>query len=212
MPQDSDAGAAQAREDLCRYLSACYYEPDPAFVEEGLFESIREAAARLDPTLAEPAAALGADFAAHDLQTLLVDYTRLFIGPVEPRARPYGSVWLEREDQLMQASTMDVLDAYRAGGFEVAEDFRELPDHVAVELEFLYVLIFRENAARRDGRPADLLEADALRRGFLGRHLGRWVGPFAQACQAGAECGFYRELAELTRRFVALEQARPAPG
>ncbi|MDP3865805.1 MAG: hypothetical protein Q8Q75_13955, partial [Rhodoferax sp.] len=67
---------ASAREDLFRFLSACYYEPAPEFAEEKLFDSIRLAAARVDPDLADAARRLGEAFAAQDLQTLLVDYTR----------------------------------------------------------------------------------------------------------------------------------------
>ena len=33
---------ATARQDLCRFLSACYYEPAPEFAEEKLFDSMRD--------------------------------------------------------------------------------------------------------------------------------------------------------------------------
>ena len=89
-----DPDQAGAREDLCRYLAGCYYEPGPEFAEEGLFDSMLAAASRIDPGLAEHARRLGEAFAAQDLQTLLVDYTRLFLGPVQTLAKPYGSVWL----------------------------------------------------------------------------------------------------------------------
>ena len=87
----------------------------------------------------------------------------------------------------------------------MSEDFRELPDHIAVELEFLYLLIYRENEAQRNGEPEALQAIAALRKRFLDEHLGRWIGPFADAVKTGAQCAFYRELAELTKRFVELE-------
>ena len=65
------------------------------------------AAARIDPELAERARKLGEAFAAQDLQTLLVDYTRLFLGPVQPLARPYASFWLTAKTTLMQDATME---------------------------------------------------------------------------------------------------------
>ena len=93
-------------------------------------------------------------------------------------AKPYGSVWLRRRQQaLMQDSTMAVLELYDEGGFEIDEDFRELPDHVAAELEFLYLLIFRENEAQRKGDLDALAAASDLRRRFLAEHLGAWIGP-----------------------------------
>ena len=39
---DHDKGAA--REDLCRLLAACYYEPGPEFAEEKVFDSMLDAA------------------------------------------------------------------------------------------------------------------------------------------------------------------------
>jgi TorA maturation chaperone TorD len=94
------------------------------------------------------------------------------------------------------------------GGFDIAEDFRELPDHIAAELEFLYLLLWKENEARRDGDGAALAATTALRRRFLGGHLGSWAGRFAAAVREGAQTAYYRELAELTDRFVILEASR----
>lgn len=203
-----DPELAHASEDLCRFLSACYYEPDPAFTEEHLFDSMCEAARRTDPELGEQARRLGAAFAEQDLQTLLVDYTRLFLGPVDPRARPYASCWLRGEPDSMQDSATGTLALYREGGFELGEDFHDRPDHVAVELEFLYLLTFnRRRAAQARDLPA-LARAEALRRRFLGEHLGAWIGPFAAAVAAGAQTPFYRLLAEMTHGFVRIESGR----
>lgn len=207
-----DTGQAAARADLSRFLAACYYEPAPEFAEEKLFESMEQAAARVDPELAAGARRLGEAFAADSLEDLLVDYTRLFLGPVDAKARPYGSVWLGPDKLTMQESTMALLALYEEGGFEMAEDFRELPDHVAAELEFLYLLLFHEsrpNARAAAGEPGDPV---ALRKRLLGEHLGVWARPFSEALKAGAQSAFYRELADLTGRFVAMESRRAAAG
>ncbi len=161
MPDD-ELQWASARADLCRLLAACYYEPGPEFTDEKLFEAMHAAAALIDPALAADVRSLGGSFAAEDAQTLLVDYTRLFLGPVHMLARPYGSSWLSGEAALMQSSTMDVLDLYKQCGFAIDTDFQELPDHVAVELEFLYLLLFRQAQARHDGSAEDLAAAAAL--------------------------------------------------
>lgn len=208
---DYDADKASAREDLCRFLSACYYEPDAAFAEELLFDSMHAAAARIDPEMAESARRLGEAFTAQDLETLLVDYTRLFLGPPEALARPYGSFWLSGDKTVMQDSTMAVLELYREGGFELDEEFLEVPDHVAVELEFLYLLTFKRNEARRLGDEVATAAWDQLHDLFLRGHLGAWIAPFTQAVKANAETAFYRELADLTVRFVQREATRLQP-
>ncbi|MFZ3081110.1 TorD/DmsD family molecular chaperone [Rhodoferax ferrireducens] len=196
---------ATARADLCRFLSACYYEPAPEFAEENLFHSMLVAAASIHPDLADSARKLGEAFAAQDLQTLLVDYTRLFLGPMQALASPYGSSWLSAPVQTEENPPLAVLDLYSAGGFEIDEEFRELPDHVAVELEFLYLLIFNKNQASQAGNMDDLTLTELLQRRFLGEHLGVWMGPFAAAVKAGADTVFYRELAAFTERFVRME-------
>ncbi len=200
---DLDLGAARA--DLCRLLAACFYEPGPEFAEERLFESMLGAATLVGPEYASLAQRLGDAYAAEDPQALLVDYTRLFLGPVDAPAKPYGSVWLTGEATLMQPSSMAVLEIYREGGFDLSEDFRELPDHVAAELEFLYLTLFRENAAERAADLEAIAATLALRRRFLAGHLGAWIEPFARAMEAAAQTDYYRILGPLTRRFVASE-------
>jgi TorA maturation chaperone TorD len=205
MPAD-DFDALAARADLSRLLAACYYEPGPEFVEEGLFDSLLAAAARLDGGLAAGARRLGEAFAAEDLQELRIDYTRLFLGPVEAPAPPYGSVWLDARQGLMQESTLAMLDLYAEGGFEIDESFRDLPDHVAAELEFLYLLLFRQAEALRAGDAQAQARFAGLQKLLLDRHLGRWGLPFAAAAAAAAQTAFYRELAGLTAAFLGAEK------
>jgi len=205
---EHEKGAARA--ELLRFIAACYYQPCAEFAEEGLFDSMLDAATRIDPHLAAHARRLGEQFCAEGIENLLLDYTRLFLGPTHVIAKPYGSVWLTGEGGLMQDSTMAVLDLYEEGGFEMDGEFRELPDHIAAELEFLYLLLFRENEAHRAGDAGAASAIADLRKRFFDQHLGRWVGPFTAAVTAGAQSLFYRELAELTGRCVTMEASAGA--
>src|SRR3990172_6587583 len=159
---DQEQGAA--RENLCRFLAACYYQPGPEYAEEKVFDSMLDAATRIHPDLAMHARRLGEEFSAAGPESLLVDYTRLFLGPTHIVAMPYGSVWLHGEKALMRDSTMAVQELYHESGFEIDEDFRELPNHIAAELEFLYLLIYRENEARRNDDPEALRAVTGLRK------------------------------------------------
>ena len=200
-----DFDALAARADLCRLLAACFFEPGPEFAEEKLFDSMVKAASCVDAALAEHARRLGDAYAAEDAQELLVDYTRLFLGPVEALSQPYGSVWLEQRQSLMQDSTLAVISLYEAGGVEVDEDFRDLPDHIVAELEFLYLLLFRRAEALRNEDADAAARYTGLQRRLLDEHLGRWAQPFAAAMLEGAQTAFYRELAALTDLFVRSE-------
>lgn len=207
---DDDPDEATARQDLCRFLSACYYEPATEFAEEKLFDSIVIAATRLDPELAALAQQLRAAFESEDLQTLLVDYTRLFLGPIDALAKPYGSCWLPAQALTEDNPPPAVLALYSEGGLDIDDEFQELPDHVAVELEFLYLLAFTQNQASQAGDSDALATSELLQKRFLDEHLGAWIGPFAAAMKSGAETGFYRVLATLTERFVRLQAGAPA--
>ena len=176
MAQD-DLARGMARADLCRFLAACYYEPGPEFAEEKLFDSIKAAASRVHPDLAAGARRLGEAFAAEEPEALLIDYTRLFLGPVDTLAKPYGSIWLRRDNMLMEESTVAVQLLYAEGGFDIDDGFRELPDHVAAELEFLYLLIFRETEAQGKGDLDALATVTDLRQRFLAANLGACIGP-----------------------------------
>jgi len=200
-----DDRVSLAREDACRILAACYYQPDAAFVEEGIFATLEQAVSQIQPEWTSFASEMNETFNNTPLENLLLDYTRLFLGPSHILAKPYGSVWLEGEKTLMGDTTVAVLELYREGGFDLDEQFLELPDHVAVEMEFLYLLIFRENEARFARDASRLNEISDLKRRFLDQHLGRWVVPFSAAVRKGAESVFYQKVAELTEWFVGTE-------
>lgn len=196
-----------ARADFARLLAACYYEPGPELTEERVFDSLQTAAQAISADLAARAARLGAAHAADPLQEILIDYTRLFLGPVRPLARPYATAWLGGEQSVMQDVAKVALDFYDEGGFTMAEDFRDLPDHVAVGLEFLYALHFKAAQARLAGDGVGSDAAAGLRRRFVSQYLARWLPSFCAAAGAEARTGYYRELADLTLQFVDLEAA-----
>jgi len=188
-----------ARADVYRLLSACYYQPDDAFLEEEVFSQLKTALAKASPGGVIDAAALDDCFKSSGVEVLMLDYSRLFLGPFEILAKPYGSVYLDGEKIVMGDSTMQALELYRKGGFDVAEDFLEMPDHIAVELEFLYLLSFRIGKDSDDEERARLI---ALKQKFLEEHLGRWVGTLSEAIGKGAQTDFYKQLANLTEQFV----------
>lgn len=198
----------RAKASVYRMLSACYYEPDDAFLEEDIFGQLEGALSVLAPEHASDAQALGAFFREAGYEELRIDYTRLFLGPFGIPAKPYGSVYLDGGNVVMGDSTMAVLALYREGGFHVAEAFTEMPDHVAVELEFLYLLNAR--LAEDHVESVERERLAGLGRSLLGEHLGRWVVPFTEAVKRGACTDFYRKLSDLTRHVVLDDLREPA--
>lgn len=198
----SEFDRVAALSDVCRLLAACYYQPGPEFTEERLFDSLIDAACHIDADLAARAQQLKTSFESVSMQNLLVDYAHLFLGPVGLLAIPYESAWLAKAGEPVSTTTQVLLDLYAEGGFEVDPEFRDLPDHLAVELEFLYALLFRKAAALRGNDQQAEAELNDLRERLVVDHLERWLPEFQTAVLAGAQCRFYRELVNLTVLFV----------
>ncbi|WP_461394972.1 TorD/DmsD family molecular chaperone [Deferrisoma sp.] len=199
------------RAESYRLLSALFCLPDLAlFTEERVAARLAEALGPVAPGAAAKARRLGEVLEGAEETALRVDYARLFVGPGELLAPPYGSVYLEEGRVVMGPSTQDVIRRYEDEGIAVDPEFQELPDHISAELEFLYVLAFRcRDAAAR----ADEAAVRAYRRKqgeFLRDHLLRWGPEFAGRVEERAGQGFYRELARCLRAFLAESEARYA--
>ncbi|MBF0383548.1 MAG: molecular chaperone TorD family protein [Magnetococcales bacterium] len=189
----------QAKADVYRLLSACYYEPELVFIQEDVFGQLHRALMVLNHPWVDTAKELDISFRQVDEEALKLDYTRLFLGPFDILAKPYGSVYLDGNNIVMGESTLRAMDLYKQGGFQVDESFREMPDHFAVALEFLYLLNFRLAGATA---VAQQTKFKVLLRTFLKDYLAHWTTPFTQAVEKGAQKQFYRKLAQLTHNVI----------
>lgn len=182
----------QAKANVYRLLSACYYEPCPEL--KPLLVNLEEWMQLVFPKGAADVSIMRKELEqrAEDFTELVVDYARLFVGPFKVLAPPYGSVYLEKEGQVMGDSTVAVSRFYQEVGLKLDPELKDLPDHIAVELEFLYYLIFT-------GR-------DRAYRQFLAQYLIPWIDSFCDAVELGARTEFYRSLAKVTRGFLKQEE------
>jgi len=148
-------------------------------------------------------AALAQDF-ARPQEELEAEYARLFVGPGRPVAHPYESVY--REGRVMGDCTLAVRQSYAAEG--LAPEGHSLPDHVAVELEFMAYLAQREAEARERGDEEGALAYLRQQEAFLSEHLSRWLPRFCQRVLAGEAHPFYADLAQRTWHHVAQDMAQ----
>jgi TorA maturation chaperone TorD len=166
---------------------------------------------RMPEMLAALAAAdvdVGEDFATGDakavLDSLAIDYTQLFHGPIA-RIAPYEGMQTEKDAQLMGAAAHAVRAFLAEAGFEVLREGGEFPDHVSVELAFMSELAQRAGDAAEVGDAIVMEKAVSLQRRFLAEHLGRWAGRFAGDVSGTATTPFYRGMADLLAAFIADE-------
>lgn len=120
------------------------------------------------------------------------EYIRLFVNALpEVPCAPYGSVYLE--GTVMGASTVQVAKIYQQYGLHT----NEMPDHLAVESEFLAWLLEK-------AEPSAETRGDCT---FLLGHLRQWLAPFLARVEEHDQLGWYRDCAVWTRRLFAMPQA-----
>ena len=184
-----------------RLLSDCYFIPEPGLSEK--LEELASNMAHVCQAAAESIQKMLKQFrASADLESIRVDYAKLFVGPYNLLAAPYGSVYLDRERQMMGDSTLDVKSRYREAGLDTAQNFKDAPDHISAELEFMYYLIFKEIEAFAESDTETAMGFIQKQKSFLEDHLMAWVPKFADNIIKNAGNPFYANLASATKAFL----------
>ena len=201
----------ELRSAIYKGLSDSYRPPDTEIPEH--VATLREAVLEAYPDIrldehperqetSEPSAASDQESTFSDLEgpdrleELKIDHARLFVGPFSLLAPPYGSMYLDQKEQLMTDSSMHALQWYESEGMDVA--IKEVPDHIRIELEFMFFLIMNEYQSENGSE----YDWQRKQRQFLEQHLGRWVAGFEKKTRSGAQTRLYNVLGHLTGRFV----------
>lgn len=192
------------RADFYRVLSRAVMPPtEPLrhqlFVEE-LPNLMEEFDAALSLGAAADCAAFRASLAAVPAPIdLLVVYSGLFLSPPVPAPINAG-LYL---DGAMMGGSLDAIEqAFAARGLGKSDEFRDMPDHLAVLAEFVGHLF--ELAAAGD--PAAATGAA----GFLRRFVHPWLGDCAERVARSADDAPYLHLLRLARRAVERDAAGAA--
>lgn len=203
-PSEAEVVRALARSGVYRVLACAFRPPGTgagldtlaaavAAVADGLPESVRGA-------LTELAAASQAVDAAQRLR----DHAAVFGHVVVPDCPLYETA-AEAGDPFRQPQTLaDLVGFYRAWGLEVGPEAHERADHLALELEFMHYLTYREaHALRHHGADRSALVREAEQK-FLAEHLARWAPAVGHAVAARAR-GWLGAAGRLLERFVTWE-------
>lgn len=189
---EAAAELAGARWVAYRTLAACFLEPSPVRLAT-LRAAVPELRRRTRP-LAElaPGPAWRALLRAlegldGDAAGIAQEHATLFLAGVRGRAcPPYASAHLVRTGYEGAEVVAAVGGAYREAGY--AASGPDLPDHVAVEMDFLGELARREAHAGAEAA-RDLRERELS---FLRTHLLPWLPRFVERLVHASPDGFYR--------------------
>lgn len=202
-----------ARTLLYQFLSLAFYEPNV-----DLFEDFKKTE-NVEQLLAASCLILGsqgeqimgeildlintADADREDaLRGLRAEYTRLFMGPMTPACPPYESVFdKERPEEswgIMAGPATDAMaKALADEGLKITLEFAELPDHVAIELEYMYYLLSRAYFGKENVEKY-LEKANA----FLTEHLVKWLPEFGVLVSQKSNHLFYQKLGVLLEQMI----------
>jgi len=142
------------------------------------------------------------------LEDLAVEYARLFLGPGK-HISPHEAIHHKQDDadwgQLWGKSTVEVKKFVESTGLSYTDEYKGLPDHISVELEFMQQLTRREEEACKEDDMDGVMYCLKIEKKFIEDHIYRWVPIFCEKVIKEAELPFYRELAALTRSFIKFE-------
>ena len=203
----------EARGRLYGFLANALRFPDRDFAgklaEPSTFDGLdRAAEAHLDFDLTQAvygARRFGCGITLKDLEALhFLAFGHSLRGAVPPYELEYGSKDVfQMSDQLT-----DVGAFYGAFGMHIDPLSHERLDHIAAQLEFMFLLCAHQAAAAEEQGAEGLQHMAVVRdaqRKFVRDHLGRWGLAFGRRLQAHASDTFLGAIGKLLEAFLVLE-------
>lgn len=133
-----------------------------------------------------------------ELDKLLWEYTRLFIGPYRLPCPPWESVYTSPKRLMMQEAADEVIKIYHETGLAISSA-DVMPDHIGAELNFLAVLFQKMNDdSEGNGGSLRIIER------FLNEHLKQWVPRFVSDMERSADSALYKALARVTGEIIII--------
>jgi putative dimethyl sulfoxide reductase chaperone len=203
--------AKHDKEIICRVFAGLLLPPDREMVEQGRWQDFHSFLGKRIDSLQEEGGFLKGLRLEGEVDSVLEElsneYDHLFSGVrgkgislVESCYKPWTRdfqctlSFAAEQGLLMGDSAFHLLDVYRQFGLEVADEFKGLPDHLVMELEFLSYLY-------KWGREDDV-------RMFVADHLD-WIPLLREEIEKVRPHSFYGSLVDVLDLFLQKER-KPA--
>jgi thiosulfate reductase/polysulfide reductase chain A len=125
---------------------------------------------------------------------LRYDYADIFLNAGANPVFPYESIHVKREPVVMQEPVYELREYFRKAGVHKNPDYKDLEDHIAVQMELLRYLLENGN--------------ENVYRDFLKMKYTRWVPSFCDQLAGCTRTEFYQGLANFTRGAMMCENMR----
>ncbi len=193
---------AENRSHYYGFLSTVYlHEPTREFIkslrESKLLDALNKSDLHLDKQINN-------DVSDKNLNDLVLEYTRLFIGPGKHIA-PYESVYRDNDNALWSNTTVRVKNFIESSGLKYSNNRSDLPDHIGVELEFMQRLTCHEKEAWAGEDKETAIRCLEFEKKFIDDHLSQWLPIFCNKVKEETRTAFYAEMAEFTRQFIVFD-------
>lgn len=203
MVQTTLQNSNQARLVYTRAITALLCEPEKEVVQTAaIYRELEQSMTLLLPEAKELVANLEKE-AQLPIKKLLVEYASLFIGPFKLLVPPYASCYLGKK-QLNSEIADHVREFYLSAGLEYDHSLADLPDHIAVETEFIHFLLSKmQNGLQTHETKAEPDYADIYNR-FTNDHYKKWVPEMCRLVIVNSRLPFYQNLFSLIQKTTAL--------
>ncbi len=148
-----------------------------------------------------------------DLLFLQQEHSRLFIGPFSLLAPPYESYY-RGNHTLMGEISSEVEKFYQYAGMEISPNFKDAPDHVILETEFLARLCEMECTAIEKKLQEKAAAIKDLQLAFLQKHLLTWIDALQAALEKEAQSLYYPLIVKILNKaarnhYQSLQESVP---
>ena len=140
-----------------------------------------------------------------ELETLEVEFTRLFVNAYPKTPLPPYEAVQRGEGGLWGESTLDVVRSYAEAGLKYTRAHGVAPDHLSAEMEFAAFLLTSADASVGSEERTRFI---AQYEHHFTAHLGPWVGEFCQKVERQTRVDFYRAFGRFGAALMALETER----
>lgn len=199
------------RSKIYMILSTCFQYPDEhsfSYLSEEIIEDLNRCLRHLPygKTLRNAyddlVSVLEDQVSTLTLEDFQVEYTGLFITAFhDTYCPPYESIHRDAGRRLMGDSTVSVKRLYNSLGLHVSQQFKDLPDHLSAELEFMYFLSLNEAKFEENGNGGRGL-CRKFERKFLEDHMLRWIPEFVECMESSSGSEFFTTLSRFASGFV----------
>lgn len=145
------------------------------------------------------------------VERVAVEYTRLFIGPPEPAAPPWETLYRQGGTVLFGQPTFDMRQLLAQEGYQASKEAHQFEDHLGFELLYL---------ALRADRFAGELEADPSidqtawaqeQASFINAHPLSFIDAMREKAAEAGGVGYYVGLLDLTKALLDLDASSGVP-